>query len=55
MQETIFPSIQANCIYEGSYLLGTAIARPVIAKRQVMGQGEGLGRVGEGGLVLIVS
>ncbi len=31
----IFPAIQANAIYEGRYLLGTALARPVIAKRQI--------------------
>ncbi len=31
----IFPSIQGNAIYEGRYLLGTAIARPIIAKRMV--------------------
>lgn len=31
----IFPAMQGNAIYEGSYLLGTAIARPIIAKRQI--------------------
>ena len=31
----IFPMISANAIYEGRYLLGTAVARPLIAKRQV--------------------
>jgi len=31
----IWPSVQGNCIYEDRYLLGTAIARPCIAKRQV--------------------
>lgn len=31
----IFPTIQANAVYEGRYLLGTAIARPLIAKRQI--------------------
>ena len=31
----INPAIQANAIYEGRYLLGTAIARPIIAKRQI--------------------
>jgi argininosuccinate synthase len=31
----IFPAFKANAIYEGSYLLGTALARPVIAKRQI--------------------
>lgn len=31
----IFPAIQANAVYESRYLLGTALARPVIAKRQI--------------------
>ncbi len=31
----IFPALRANAIYEGSYLLGTALARPLIAKTQV--------------------
>jgi argininosuccinate synthase len=31
----IFPVFKANAVYEGKYLLGTAIARPLIAKRQV--------------------
>jgi argininosuccinate synthase len=31
----IFPIIKANALYEGRYLLGTAIARPLIAKRQI--------------------
>src|SRR5207248_1045284 len=31
----IFPRLLANAIYEGSYLLGTSIARPLIAKRQI--------------------
>ncbi len=31
----VFPMFRANAIYEGSYLLGTAIARPLIAKRQI--------------------
>ena len=31
----IFPAFKANAVYEGRYLLGTAIARPVIAKRQI--------------------
>jgi len=32
---TIFPAIQANCLYEGVYLLGTSLARPVIAAKQM--------------------
>jgi argininosuccinate synthase len=31
----IFPVLRANALYEGTYLLGTAIARPLIAKRQI--------------------
>jgi len=31
----VFPMFRANAIYEGCYLLGTSIARPLIAKRQV--------------------
>ena len=31
----IFPSIKANALYEGRYLLGTALARPLISKRQI--------------------
>lgn len=31
----IFPMLRANAIYEGSYLMGTSIARPLIAKRQI--------------------
>ncbi|KAI9314980.1 argininosuccinate synthase [Dichotomocladium elegans] len=35
VKELIFPSIQANAIYEAVYLLGTSLARPVIARRQI--------------------
>lgn len=35
VKELIYPAIQANCIYEGVYLLGTSLARPVIARRQI--------------------
>lgn len=35
VEKYIFEMIRANAIYEGQYLLGTAIARPVIAKKQV--------------------
>ncbi len=31
----IFPSIRSNAVYESRYLLGTALARPLIAKRQI--------------------
>ena len=35
VKDFIFPLLRANAVYEGSYLLGTAIARPLIAKRQI--------------------
>ncbi|KAI7899945.1 argininosuccinate synthase [Cokeromyces recurvatus] len=35
VKEQIFPAIQANAIYESIYLLGTSLARPVIARRQI--------------------
>src|SRR5437016_13740087 len=31
----VYPMFRANAIYEGEYLLGTSIARPLIAKRQI--------------------
>lgn len=31
----VFPAFRANAIYEGQYLLGTSLARPLIAKRQM--------------------
>ena len=34
-RDFVFPIFQANALYEGTYLLGTAIARPLIAKRQI--------------------
>jgi len=34
-RDFVFPILRANAIYEGSYLLGTSIARPLIAKRQI--------------------
>ena len=34
-RDFVFPILRANAVYEGYYLLGTSIARPVIAKRQV--------------------
>ena len=34
-RDFIFPMIQASAIYEGQYLLGTSIARPLIAKRMI--------------------
>ena len=35
VNDYVFPMFRANTLYEGSYLLGTAIARPLIAKRQI--------------------
>ncbi len=35
VRDFVFPMIRANAVYEGAYLLGTSIARPLIAKRQV--------------------
>ena len=35
VRDYVFPMFRANTVYEGQYLLGTAIARPLIAKRQV--------------------
>jgi argininosuccinate synthase len=35
VKDYVFPMFRANTIYEGVYLLGTSIARPLIAKRQV--------------------
>lgn len=35
VKEHIFPMLRANAVYEGSYLLGTSIARPLIARRQI--------------------
>ena len=35
VRDYVFPMFRANTIYEGEYLLGTSIARPLIAKRQV--------------------
>ena len=35
VKDYVFPMFRANALYEGMYFLGTAIARPLIAKRQV--------------------
>ena len=35
VRDFVFPVFRANTIYEGEYLLGTSIARPLIAKRQI--------------------
>jgi len=35
VRDFVFPAFRANAIYEGQYLLGTSLARPLIAKRQM--------------------
>ena len=35
IEEYVFPMFRANTLYEGQYLLGTSIARPLIAKKQI--------------------
>ena len=35
VSDYVFPMFRANALYEGAYLLGTSIARPLIAKRQI--------------------
>ena len=35
VREYVFPAFRANAVYEGKYLLGTSLARPLIAKRQM--------------------
>jgi len=35
VRDFVFPMLRANAVYEGSYLMGTSIARPLIAKAQV--------------------
>jgi len=49
VQEFIWPTVQADAIYEDRYLLGTAIARPCIAKRQAeIAMKEGAGYISHG-------
>ncbi len=49
VREFIFPAIAGNAVYENRYLLGTALARPVIARRQVeIALREGAGAVAHG-------
>src|ERR1700676_4970415 len=35
VRDFVFPMFRANALYEGVYLLGTSIARPLIAKKQI--------------------
>jgi argininosuccinate synthase len=49
VEDYIFPAFRANAIYEGSYLLGTSLARPLIAKEQVrIAHAEGADAVSHG-------
>ncbi|GAB4340103.1 MAG: argininosuccinate synthase [Desulfobulbaceae bacterium] len=49
VRDYIFPAFRANAIYEGSYLLGTSLARPVIAREQVrIAEEEGADAVSHG-------
>ena len=49
VKDFIFPAFRANAIYEGSYLLGTALARPLIAREQVrLAEAEGADAVSHG-------
>ena len=49
VSEYIFKMLRANAVYEGSYLLGTSIARPLIAKKQIdIAQEEGADAVSHG-------
>ena len=49
VRDYVFPAFRANAIYEGSYLLGTSLARPVIAKEQVrVAEAEGADAVSHG-------
>ena len=35
VKDYVFPALKANTIYEGTYMLGTSLARPIIAKRHI--------------------
>ena len=49
VRDFVFPMLRANAVYEGSYLLGTSIARPLIAKRQIeIARAEGADAVAHG-------
>jgi len=49
VRDYVFPAFRANAIYEGQYLLGTSLARPLIAKRQMeIAQIEGADAVSHG-------
>ncbi len=49
VKDYVFPAFRANALYEGQYLLGTSLARPLIAKRQVeIARAEGADAVSHG-------
>jgi argininosuccinate synthase len=49
VRDFVFPMLRANAVYEGAYLLGTSIARPLIAKAQVeVARAEGADAVAHG-------
>ena len=49
VRDYIFPMLRANAVYEGGYLLGTSIARPLIARRQIeIAEREGTDAVAHG-------
>jgi argininosuccinate synthase len=49
VRDFVFPVVKANLVYEGTYLLGTSIARPLIAKRQMeIARSEGADAVSHG-------
>lgn len=49
VREYVFPAFRANAVYEGNYLLGSALARPLIAKKQLeVAEGEGADAVAHG-------
>ncbi|MBN2539234.1 MAG: argininosuccinate synthase [Deltaproteobacteria bacterium] len=35
VRDFVFPALRANAVYEGTYLLGTSLARPIVARRQI--------------------
>jgi argininosuccinate synthase len=49
VRDYVFPAFRANAVYEGHYLLGTSLARPIIAKHQVeVAEAEGATAVSHG-------
>ncbi len=49
VSDFVFPALRANAIYEGTYLMGTSLARPLIAKRQIeIAMSEGADAVSHG-------